>query len=575
MALFLQPNRRRAQGFHALALLGALAVAAVCMAMSDVTLSRVMVWICLILVAETAAVGLNETMAGQAAADIATLRWVRVKTAISGVQGLAWAAGSMLLQVDGAPVTVLAPAWAIVTVTIGIIYACAPWPPALYVMTTAATLPAALILLAQGALIEVSVAVCLLVSYAFALLLGMMAIRNVGDLIRARLDVASLAARQTRLAARLETLNADRAQFFSAASHDLRQPLHALGFYSALLQDRPDDPEAVRDLVPRITAAVDDLDRLFNAILGVAAADGVARQAQPKTTALGPLLERLCDNFAPEAAVKGVDMRVRATPLFVSVPPEVFERVIGNLLSNAVRYTRHGGVLLGARKRSAGVEILVADTGIGIAAADLPRIFSDYVQIANPERNGLSGYGLGLAIVKRLVEGLGWSIRVRSRPGRGSLFILTVPAAIAPKPVDPEPVVEPLALPQIGVLVVDDDPLVCDATLRLVLGWGVPCLATTEASRALETCQALRSQAQLIVALIDYRLSGDTDGIEVARTLELSSAGSVKCYLLTGETHDAVKGAAADADLTIVAKPVRPIRLRALLGAAVQHERPD
>jgi signal transduction histidine kinase/CheY-like chemotaxis protein len=567
MALFLQPNRHRALGFHALAVIGALAVSVVCLTMSDVLPSRAAVWVGLILSAEIAAVAVNERLAGRAVPDTDLPHWSAIKTTVSGLQGLAWAAGSHILHVEGAPVTVLAPAWAIMTVTIGIIYACAPWPPALYLMATTATVPAALTLLYHGGLVEVSVAVCMLVGYGFAMLLGMMAIRNVGDLIHARLDIAALAARQTRLATRLESVNADRAQFFSAASHDLRQPLQALGFYSALLQDSPDDPAAVRDLVPRMAAAVDDLDRLFNAILGVAAADGAAQKAQVQTVALGPILDRLRDSYAPEAALKGLALRLRATPCLVSVPPEVLERVIGNLLSNAVRYTRQGGVLIAARSRGDRVEILVADTGIGMTAADLPRIFSDYVQVANPQRNALSGYGLGLAIVKRLVDGLGWTITVRSRPGRGSLFILSVPAGSATDVPPPASLQEPIPLPRIGVLVVDDDPLVCDATWRLVTGWGIPCLATTDHDRAKETCTRLLAEVSSVVALVDFRLDGATDGVVVANSLQQTFGPAVVPCLLTGETQDSVKQAASMSGLIMITKPIRPIRLRAILSA--------
>ena len=274
MQLFLRPNLARSRFFHGLAVAGALAVCAVVLALAPVSGWQVAGWMAVILLAEAGTSLVNERMAAAPPGPGRTGRWAGIKTATSTVQGLAWAAGVAFLHVPGEPVTVLAPAWAILTVTVGVIYACAAWPPALQGMAVAANLPAALMLFALGGGVEVAVAICMVVSLVFALVIGSLAVRNVGDLIRARLDLADLLARQTALTDRLAVLNADRTRIFSAASHDLRQPLQALGFYATLLAETPS-----AEVIARLAACVEALDRQFNAIIGVAATDAAIARA--------------------------------------------------------------------------------------------------------------------------------------------------------------------------------------------------------------------------------------------------------------------------------------------------------
>jgi signal transduction histidine kinase len=566
MRLFLLPNLRRAHLFHGLAVAGALAVSAVVSGLGSTPVVAVALWLGLIVLGEAATTAVNARMARRPPPDARLARWAAVKTATSAGQGLAWAMGPVLLHVPGEAVSVLAPAWAIITVTVGIIYACASWPACLHIMAAAANLPAALALLAMGGTVEVAVAVCMAVSLGFALVIGTLAIRNTGDLIVARLDTADLLARQVDLTRRLAVLNADRTRFFSAASHDLRQPLQALGFYTSLLSvdgGRTAQP----DLIARLVECVDTLDRQFNAILGVAQTDAAVGRAVARPVAVAGVLDRVAQALRPDAQVKGLALRMVPTAAAVQVPPEVLERVLINLLANAVRYTRQGGVLLGVRRRGDHVAVTVADTGIGIPEAELPRIFDDYFQVANPERNSLSGFGLGLAIVKRLADGMGWQVTVRSVPGRGSVFSVLVPRALGPVA---EPRAEPpQALPAgLAVLVVDDDPLVRDATVQVLAALGIPQAATGDAGEALRLYDGLVARHGGATVLLDFRLGAGVTGLDLADRLRARPGPAPRLILVTAETDPQVLAAARARGMIVLGKPLKPIRLRAALTAA-------
>jgi signal transduction histidine kinase/CheY-like chemotaxis protein len=580
MRLFCQPNPRRAHLFHALSIAGALCVSGVVLAMTPVAFGAVVLWLSLVLTAELLTTGVNLRLAQRPPPDASLPMWSRIKTATSALQGAAYAAGPLLLHVPDSATSVLAPAWAILTVTVGIVYACAPWPPALYSMATASVLPAALGLFLIGGQIEMTLAVCMAIALPFTLVIGTMAIRTTGDLIQARLEVTGLLAQQTALTGRVTEMAADRTRFFSAASHDLRQPLQALGFYTTLLSTADRRETVIDEVLPRLIDCADALDRQFNAILGVTSADSTLTRSRPRSLALQPVLQRVVGAFQPEARAKGLSLRSCRTGLSTFASEDVLDRVLFNLVSNAVRYTDVGGVLLGARKRGAEVEVIVADTGVGIPPAELERIFDDYVQLANPGRQSLSskksGFGLGLSIVRRLCIGMGWTVTVRSRLARGSIFSLRLPAALPSEihqhgnndddPLDettPQAAAGPSRQP---VLVVDDDPLIRDATSRILANWHIPHATVGTTAEALTELGRLQAEGPVTV-LVDYRLGDDIDGLEFSKLIQELWPDRVYPILLTGETNEAILEKARAMALMVLAKPIKPIRLRAALTA--------
>jgi signal transduction histidine kinase len=201
--------------------------------------------------------------------------------------------------------------------------------------------------------------------------------------------------------ARAEKANLAKSQLLAAASHDLRQPLHALSLFSGSLQSLALD-DAAKDVANRIQNNVAAMEKLFNGLLDISRLEAGVVEAQPRPICLQDLFDRLAGYFDPVAQAQGLDLRFRDTPTWVMGDPALTEQICVNLVTNAMRYTRVGGVLIAARRRRGKIVIEVSDTGIGIPQADRDRIFDEYVQLGNPERDRGKGLGLGLAIAQRL-----------------------------------------------------------------------------------------------------------------------------------------------------------------------------
>ncbi|MGC4080516.1 MAG: HAMP domain-containing sensor histidine kinase [Rubrivivax sp.] len=246
------------------------------------------------------------------------------------------------------------------------------------------------------------------------------------DELAAQLRVEKAEADAARRAA--EAASRAKTQFFAAASHDLRQPLHAMSLYVQALQQRPHEPE-VAALVSGIDASVQALDDLFGELLDLTRLDSGGVEPRPRPLAMQPLFARLRVHFEPLADQKRLRLRFRGEQHTAFADPVLVERVLHNLLGNAIRYTERGGVLVVCRCRGAGLLLQVWDTGVGIDAQYLPHVFDEFFQVRAvvppPQRRGL---GLGLSIVRRLGVLIGSQVRVCSRPGRGSVFSLSLPA---------------------------------------------------------------------------------------------------------------------------------------------------
>jgi signal transduction histidine kinase/CheY-like chemotaxis protein len=360
-----------------------------------------------------------------------------------------------------------------------------------------------------------------------------------------------------------------KSSFLAAASHDLRQPAHALGLYTAALRAGPLAPEQA-EIASRMQASLAALDTMFAALMDVSRMDAGAVAPQWDTVSLAPLLHRLAVEWAPQAEARGLRLAVHVSdPLAVTVTdPLLLERVLRNLLANAVKYTQQGGVLLACRARTAtdgalGWRVEVWDTGIGIAPAERERVFEEFYQVANPGRERGQGLGLGLAIVQRLVRLLQLRLVMHSVPGRGSVFLLSGLASAGPA--TQRAAVARQAMRQLeglGVAVLEDDADVRDAMRRLLTLWGCEVLEGTDAQDLLR-----RSPVGFAVnALIaDVRLAHGHQGPDEARALAAAWGRAVPVLLVSGETGADALQALQQAGHQVLAKPVSPARLRTWL----------
>ena len=396
------------------------------------------------------------------------------------------------------------------------------------------------------------------------------------DLI-AELKDRTRSALEARAAA--EAANRAKSQLLAAASHDLRQPLHALGLYVTALAARARDAEW-RPLVAHVEAAANTLEIQFAQLLDLSRLDAGVLVPQSAEVALAPLFARIRAEFAPQAAARGLSLSVVATRLCVQTDAALLERVIGNLVANAIRYTRHGGVLVGARRRGERIAVDVVDTGIGIAPAHRQRIFEEFYQVQDGSRSAdeRRGMGLGLAIVRRFAALLGHEIVLTSHEGRGSRFRVLVRRAectmAAGSRVRRRVPTEPAAVRSFAgrvVAVIDDDAATVDAMRTLFETWDATVVSGDAIESAIASIGALERYPDLIVA--DLRLGGGRSGVDAVRRLRDELGMPIPAIIVSGDTGSDAEREAKSAGLMLLPKPVVGATLRATAIALIaRHE---
>jgi PAS domain S-box-containing protein len=362
-----------------------------------------------------------------------------------------------------------------------------------------------------------------------------------------------------------EKANAAKSRFLAAANHDLRQPLQAMSLLVGALSYARIDEQArtiARDMQETLTA----MEGLLNALLDISKLDAGIVIPKDQDFLASVFLHQLRNQFKALAAERGVTIRLfcRNDPLHTD--PDLLERILHNLVSNAIRHTRHGRILIGSRRRGERLRIEVWDRGEGIAAADLGRIFEEFQQVGNPERSPQQGLGLGLAIAKRIAALLGLRLDVRSEVGRGSVFFVEVPLASSALAVKPEDPPAEIALParDTTVLVVEDDSQVLLATARLLRLWGYRPICARSGEEALD----LLSDKDLRpgIALVDYRLPGTRTGVQLLDEMSLRLGLDIPSLLLTADTAPERLREAQTSGYPILHKPVTPTALRQALA---------
>lgn len=360
-----------------------------------------------------------------------------------------------------------------------------------------------------------------------------------------------------------EAANRAKTRFLAAASHDLRQPLHALGLFAARLSDRTRDAEDAA-LVQRIATSVTSLESLFSALLDVSKLDAGVVTATTKAVALDALFDRLAYDFSPEALERGLKLSVLPARYVVSSDPVLLERILRNLITNALRYTTRGGIVVGARKRGERVAIEVWDSGPGIAPDDIERVFEEFYQVGNPERDRAKGLGLGLAIVRRLSQLLGHEVQVASRPGRGTVFrVLVDPASAGAEPVRAPALPRALdPLPGRRVLVIDDEESVREATRQTLAAWGCIPIVAADAEEGVAACAGQPCPDAMVV---DYRLREGRNGVDAIGLLRAALAEDVPAMVISGESSVEELLRIQAGGYLLLHKPVTPAKLRAAL----------
>jgi len=365
-----------------------------------------------------------------------------------------------------------------------------------------------------------------------------------------------------------------KSRFLAAASHDLRQPVHALGMFVARLAQLPHDGQT-RQLIGNVEASVRAMQSLLDGLLDISRLEAKAVQIRLEKFPLQDLFERLTQDMAPLALDKGLQLRIRPSQVWIRSDPALLYRILLNLVGNALRYTEKGGVLVACRHTGASAQatIEVWDSGLGIAPEHQEAVFKEFYQVNNPARQRGQGLGLGLNIVQRSCQLLMHPLTLSSRLGVGTRFQVKVPKEASElvttlAPVTPEQQIQDGLTGT--VLVIEDDDLVRRALVDLLTSWGWMVAEARDLKSALELIQG-GVLPGLIIS--DYRLDDTLNGILVITQLRQQLARPIPACLISGDTDPALIQAAQAAQLTLLHKPVRPAKLRSLLRHLLMDQR--
>jgi len=370
---------------------------------------------------------------------------------------------------------------------------------------------------------------------------------------------AHILLKRTRIASE-ETIaaNQEKSRFLAQASHDLRQPIHSIGLFTACLRESRLGEEE-RRLVDSIDRSLLNVSQLFRSILDLYTLDNGRILPRLQTLELGEWLADLIRQNAEDARWAGVELRLRPCEHWVRTDPALLATMVQNVLSNCFKYGAHRPVLIGVRKRGAGLAIAIYDRGSGIAEEHLPKVFEEFYRVRQLRDKDVEGVGLGLSIVRRLGQLIGVDVAIRSRLGHGTAVTLHgLPLAPPQVPVNREEARQIGLLTGLKVCLVEDDRNVLLATSALLERWG--CVVQAELSG-----QGLVTDCDIIVA--DYDLGSHSTGIECIDEVRRQRGYAVPAMIITGHDIEKIQAALHDRQIAILSKPVRPAELRATLRA--------
>jgi len=359
--------------------------------------------------------------------------------------------------------------------------------------------------------------------------------------------------------------NASKTRFLAAASHDIAQPLNAARLYaSALAEGAQQTPHA--ELARNVEASLNAVEEILSALLEISRLDAGKLKPEYSTFPIDEILGQLRIEFEPVAKGKGIELVLLQSSLVVTSDRRLLRRLLQNLISNAIKYTVTGKVLVGCRRSRNGVRVVVADTGIGIPQKQQKVIFKEFQRLEQGARIE-RGLGLGLSIVERIVKVLDLKLDLASQTGKGSIFTLHLPRAQASRarmgPTEAEPPAPvPASLAGRKILVIDNEPTILDGMRRLLEGWSCEVMTASDAEEAIKALRGAKAKPD--VMLVDYHLD-DSNGIDAILKLRWRFRSLVPAVLITAERSQEVRDRAAAEQIEILNKPIKPPALRALL----------
>ncbi len=363
--------------------------------------------------------------------------------------------------------------------------------------------------------------------------------------------------------AEAEAANIGKTRFLAAAGHDILQPLNAARLYTSSLMERYAQTDD-RELVGNVEASLESVEEIIGALLDISRLDSGALKSEITVFAVTDILQQLEFDFGPMARDKGIDLKILPSSLWVRSDRRLLRRLLQNLVSNAIKYTSRGRVLVGCRRSGEHILVEVLDTGMGIPESQQKMIFDEFQRLEAGARTA-RGLGLGLSIVDRISRLLDHPVLLRSKPGSGSRFTVRIPVATPiPLPQIRRPVaVQSAPLEGMVVLCIDNEPNILDGMKTLLGGWKCRVMIARDLRDALHVIDKTGLRPEAIVA--DYHLDAG-NGVDAARAIRERLNADIPTVLVTADRLPGVKQAARDAGFATLNKPLRPAALRALLS---------
>jgi signal transduction histidine kinase len=529
---------------------------------NEVTSSVLLVWTALVYLLCFARWKIRQYFM-QLGTDYDANRWIRVATVLTALAGVLW--GSMgVLFFEDTPLVLMTLVIVLGGMTAGAVSSHSCYLPAYIAFAVPAVSPFALRCFVEMDGFHIVLGTLSLTFMLVNILYGRNLQGNLLETMRLRFQNADLVVALTHQKEAVEQASLAKTRFLAAASHDLRQPVQAIElFVDVLDQDLKDSPATV--MLNRIRAAGRGLETLLNALLDFSKIDAAAITPDKKPVPIQGIFDVLHTDFYAQAERKGISLGFVKSRLWVHSDPNLLERILRNFVSNAIKYTPAGKVVVGCRRQENKVRIEVHDTGIGIPDKAHERVFKEFVQLDNPERDREKGLGLGLYIASSLAGLLGHPIRLNSMVGRGSVFSVTVPLS----ELQTEPaahVAQPSpnqALRDKTVLFIDDDPNLRVGVAEMLERWDCAAVTAESAKEALELMQISGFVPDVI--LVDYRLRHDETGVQAIQAIQ-ARWGMVPAAILTGDTEPERIREARSSGFPLVHKPLSAAKLRTLLS---------
>jgi signal transduction histidine kinase/CheY-like chemotaxis protein len=498
-------------------------------------------------------------------------RWGRLAIGAGGISGLLWGVGGIVLHDR----TSLSHQLFVLVATTGLgftsTYMTAPLMPAYLSYVCPSFLLTAIPFLLDGDRVHVAIGIGTLGLLPVVIQFANRVSRTFLESVNVRLQNSELMAELLRQKEAAEEANIAKSRFLAVASHDLRQPLHALGLFVQALQESSIAAHE-RHLVGNIRRSVDAMEELFDALLDISRLDAGIVRPGFETFGLATLFDRLSFEFGPVAKQKGLSLSVMKTSVYICSDPRLVERIVRNLVSNAIRYTDRGSLLLGCRRQQGGLRIEVWDTGRGIPAEKHREIFREFAQLDAVDQDPHKGLGLGLAIVERLAKLLDHEIRLRSIPGKGSVFSVAVPRGREEDVIANTAVEHTTAFDLTGVLVlvIDSEPAVRQAMEALLGKWHGEVITAASGAEMKAKLPLVRRVPSLIIS--DYRprapaTLGSGPTLAAIDMLRGEFNTEIPAVLLTGDIGTEHSDRDQEvAGLPVLQKPLNPAKLRTLIA---------